>query len=196
MTYARRMICIRCAFVFLSGSTAAGEASAQFSASETDRRVRLHFADPARPALVARFIEFRHDTVVVQTDQAAHPTAFVAAELKRVERWERRRHTPEGALLGGLTGGVTGFIVGSREAEKHRCESEQTFCFEELAGLSIVLTTVGLALIGTVVGAGVGTLIRTQGWTEMRVPTRVAIAPAAGGRVAIRATVPIGGAGR
>ena len=188
MTYRRSMVCARWVFMVLAGSLVAEDAAAQFPASQTDRRVRLHFADAAKPALVGQFIEFRHDSALVRLDDRADVTSIPAADLRRMERWSRRGHMAAGATTGAVVGAFSGVVAGLSEES---CSPEAWFCYSP--GFYAVMYGATGLLLGGVVGGVVGALIRTEGWTEMPLPTRVVLAPVGGARMAIHATVPIGG---
>jgi hypothetical protein len=89
----------------------------------------------------------------------------------------RRSNAGKGALIGALVGTGLG-LIGSIAWIANDCEFIDSWgCGSEEAGVMVV-GTLGLALVGTGLGAGLGALIKSDKWEEVPL-SRLRVAPVA-----------------
>ena len=76
-----------------------------------------------------------------------------------------------GMLVGAVTGGIAGSLIGQSH---ERCSGDGGPC---LASLAIGVDAIGGALAGLVVGAIVGSQMRSETWQQVELPARVSLRP-------------------
>ena len=121
---------------------------------ESGSRVRVHLFQP-RSKVVGNVVRVTPDTLVIVSEEDPHPEiALSTTNIRRLEvsRGQRSR-TGRGALVGLLAGAVGGYV-----ALLALCEDS---CVGAVALYALIP---GGALVGAGIGAGVGSLIRTERW--------------------------------
>lgn len=168
-------------------------------------RVRVAGRPTGGSAIVARVIETRADTLVLD-DGAATPLVLLAGDLERIEV-ERRNGAREGAVT---TGAILG-LVGGTAAAVNLCRGRGADCWfvrtdgngdgdhdddEDGVFLSAGSLTIGAVAL---VGAGIGALLTPSRWTRVggaaATPVRVGVRGARRG-LGVLVSIPFGGPAR
>jgi hypothetical protein len=132
----------------------------QASVAEGDR-VRLSVRHgTGKQQIVGRVTTVGRDTIIVAEDQGA-PTAIPRAAIEKVEI-SRGQHgnAGRGALIGLGVGAIGGGVVGAIGAS---CNSSQEFCLFN-TDAEIATGALVFGAMGTVVGAVIGALTRSDRW--------------------------------
>lgn len=171
---------------------AAPLAAAAQSLQPVPAGTRVRVTAPTVHREVATVAAFTTDTIFVAPERA--PGDTVAIPLDHLQRLEvsagRKRDTWHGAGIGALAGAVAGAVVGV--ATYRSCEgSGRLGCFD----LGPIGSASAMAVLGAAAGGVVGGIIGSTRVSEhwRRIPISVAVAPVAGGRIALAAAVPLRG---
>ncbi len=118
------------------------------------------------------------DSLVMRPVYGARLVAIPLASVTRLEvsRGQKSR-VGRGAGIGLLGGGLLGYVI-----SLGGCESGFILTREECIGVS----TVGGAVVGTLLGLGVGAVTKTDRWEEVPLERlRVSLVPQRDGRIAV-----------
>jgi hypothetical protein len=117
-------------------------------------RVRVHLIQP-RSKVVGSVVRLTGDTLIIRSEEdRSSDIALSGTNIRQLElSLGLRSRKGRGALLGLLAGAAGGFLVLG------------LLCEEDCVG-AIVLAALppGGALVGAAIGAGIGSLIRTERW--------------------------------
>ncbi len=127
-------------------------------------RVRVQGSPPRREATTGTLLGLTRDSVLLATGDPNVRRAFALASLSEVAV-SRGRHsrTGRGALIGLISGTVAGVASGLILCVHADCESSGG----DFAGLAAATLGLGGALVGTGLGALIGSFIHTERWESM-----------------------------
>jgi hypothetical protein len=121
---------------------------------QSGSRVRVHLFQP-RSKVVGNLVRLTGDTLIILPENDGHhEMALSSANVRRLELSRgRRSRTGRGALVGSIVGAVGGYV-----ALHYVCRDN---CVGAVALYALIP---GAGLVGAGIGAGVGSLIRTERW--------------------------------
>jgi hypothetical protein len=130
--------------------------------AEGDRvRVTLRHGAAAR-RLVGRITAVGRDTLFLNAEGQTAPMAIPKATIEKLEiSTGQHGNAGRGALIGLGVGAIGGGIVGAADAS--HCNNSQSFCLFSSGGEMAIVATV-FGAIGTVLGAVVGAISRSDRW--------------------------------
>jgi len=150
-------------------------------------RIRVRFDSTPQQTLVGTLDSIGSTSLSVRTDALTAVT--IPREAIRTLEVSTGRHSKgsTGAAVGGVTGVIAGSIAG------FMAEQECTPGWESLCEVGDAAQVLGRAVLGGLVGAGVGWLIGAQfhddGWRPVSVP-RVEVTPVSSRGIGIRVSLP------
>ncbi len=144
-------------------------------------RVRVTAPDLGIRKQAGRFAALRADTLVVAVADSTMTLPVASMTRLEVSRGQKSR-AGQGAGIGLLGGGLLGFLI------SRNCTEGTGFIDTRRACIQI--STVGGAVVGTLLGLAVGAVIMTDRWQEVPLDrVRVSFGPQRDGRLGVGASV-------
>jgi hypothetical protein len=127
-------------------------------------RVRVRESAPGGQTTFGTLVGVTRDSITLSPRELNDERAFALASLSEVAV-SRGRHsrTGRGALIGLITGTVAGVASGLILCSHEDCESSGG----DFAGLATATLGLGGALVGTGLGALIGSFVRTERWENI-----------------------------